>query len=99
MEDGHYPTIDEDFLLDLIIKSPKIDPESHINVGSSHTFNLKGDKPIYKRHINIRSKDGQFTYLDATGKAIVLGFMTELLKWLEKNRNWKDGAYFIPEVE
>lgn len=96
MEVEHYPTIDENFLIGLILKSPKIDPASHIKVGNSHSFNLKGDKPIYKRHISIRSKDGQFTYLDATAKAIILGFMSELLKWLEENRKWKDGGYFIP---
>ena len=96
MNDNHYPTVDADFILDQIRSSPKINKESEMQVGSTYAFILKGDKPIYKSQVFVRLKDNQVTYMEATALAIRLGFMTELLDWLELHRNWKDGAYFIP---
>ena len=96
MEDSPYPTIDLEVFLEFIRNSPKVDLESEESIGNTFAFLLKGDKPIYKRQLIFRAYDGQVHFLDATNKAILLGFLSKLLDWYESNRSWKDGAYFIP---
>ncbi|MFN7675344.1 hypothetical protein [Flavobacterium sp.] len=38
----------------------------------------------------------QVNFMQATGTAIVWGFMRELLDWYEENRDWKEGGHFVP---
>lgn len=52
-----------------------------------------GDKPIYKRQVTIRSIDGEFNFMQATSKAILLGFMSEVLEYFENENGYKDGGY------
>lgn len=93
MLNNNYPSVDEDFLLDRIRNSPKIDSASEKKVGNSYSFLMVGDKPIYKRQVTIRSIDGEFNFIQATSKAILLGFMSDLLEYFEKEKNYKDGGY------
>ncbi|SFT42092.1 hypothetical protein SAMN04489724_0679 [Algoriphagus locisalis] len=93
MSNNFYPSVSEDFLLDRIRKSPKIDPETEKQVGSSYSFMMRGDRPIYKRQITLRSVNGEFNFMQASSKAILLGFMTELLEYLENEKGYKDGGY------
>lgn len=98
MKDNPYPTIDAEFFLDLVRKSHKINPATEQNIGTTYSFNMSGNKPIYKNQIVIRTKDGQIPYIQATGIAGILGFLSELLEWLETNRNWKSGGYFLEDT-
>ena len=93
MSNSEYPTVSEEFLLDKIRHSPKIDSSTEKKVGTSYSFLLVGDKPIYKRQVTIRSIDGEFNFIQATSKAILLGFMAELLDYFENEKGYKDGGY------
>jgi len=95
MSKNDYPSVDEAFLLDKIRKSSKIDSSTEKKIGSSYSFLMIGDKPIYKRQVTIRSVDGEFNFIQATSKAMLLGFMSELLEYFEKEKNYKDGAYIV----
>ena len=57
---------------------------------------MVGDKPIYKRQVTIRLIDNEFTFIQSTSKAILLGFMSDLLNYFEKEKNYKDGGYITP---
>lgn len=93
MPKSDYPSVSEDFLLDKIRKSSKIESSTEKKIGSSYSFLMTGTKPIYKRQVTIRSIDGQFNFIQATSKAILLGFMSELLEYFEKEKGYKDGGY------
>lgn len=93
MSNNSYPSVSEDFLLEKIRNSPKIDPETEKHVGNSYSFLMRGDRPIYKRQMTLRSVNGEFNFMQATSKAILLGFMTELLEYLEVEKGYKDGGY------
>jgi hypothetical protein len=96
MTDSHYPTVDTSFIEQQIINTGKIIPESKHIVGKSIFFVLQGDKPFYKRLIILREiTPGQINYIQATGIAIKLSFIGNLMKWYEENRAWKEGAYII----
>lgn len=90
-----YPTVSQDFLLEKIRSSPKIDPATEKQVGNSFSFLMVGDRPIYKRQVTLRSIDGEFNFIQATSKAILLGFMSELLAYFEKEKGYKDGGYTL----
>lgn len=93
MADSHYPTIDISFLLELARKSDRIIDE--FQVGDTYVFVKQGTRAANKRTIYIRnSRSGVVDYNFATAVALKIDKMGELLKWLEKNRKWKDGAYF-----
>lgn len=93
MSKSDYPTVSEEFLLDKIRNSSKIDSSTEKKVGTSYSFLMIGDKPIYKRQVTIRSIDGEFNFIQATSKAILLGFMSELLEYFENEKGYKDGGY------
>lgn len=87
-----HPTVDISFLDEKI--------KAHANlagsfvVGATHNYVKEGDKPMYKRLISIRNLGDEQAGLDqATGIALNLGFLGELMEWLEANRNWKEGGY------
>ena len=91
--DDHYPTVDVGFMHELIASSNKI--EGIIKVGTTTAYIIKGIRPISKRTILLRETDGQVGFMHATGYAIVLGVMGELLHWFEEHKDWKDGAYIL----
>jgi hypothetical protein len=35
----------------------------------------------------------------ATALALKFSFLSHLIEWLEENRNWKEGAYIVPQNE
>lgn len=88
------PSVDIDFVIELLSKNPKI--QSIETIGSSTAFFVKGNKPMGQRLCIIRkTKDGQVDFEYITRIAICFNCMGEVLAWLEKNRNWKDGGYFV----
>lgn len=91
--DEHYPTVDMDFFADCIHKSGKV--EETIQIGETFAYILSGLKPLGKRTVFLRITNGQVGFMYATGLAIKLGFMSELLQWYERHRRWKDGAYTV----
>jgi superfamily I DNA and RNA helicase len=98
MSDSFYPLVDIDFILPLIEHSDKV--EGVVIFGSTRIIVLSGQKALYKRNIVLREiEPNKTTFEMATALAIRLGFMSELLKWFEKNKQWKDGGYTetVPE--
>lgn len=95
MSDSHYPLVDAKFFIEKLLESEKIDSDSHIVVGNTHTFNLKGNKPLHKKLILVREIDGEINFMQATGLASLYGFMRQLLDWYEANKDWKEGAYVV----
>ena len=93
MHEDHYPTIDKEFMHELIIGSKKL--EGVVRAGTTTAYIIKGLKPISKRTLILRETDGQVGFMHATGCAVILGVMGKLLKWYEENKNWKDGAYIL----
>lgn len=94
-QDPHYPLVDIDFIDNLIAKSPKVIPNSKIKNGNSIVFYLIGTQALYKRTISIRNLNNKGVgFESATGLAIRLGFMTQLLLWYESNKKWKDGGFY-----
>ncbi|GAB3783285.1 hypothetical protein GCM10028818_40960 [Spirosoma horti] len=94
MTDDFYPTVDLEFLYSLIKDNPKI--EGQTKAGDTIAYILKGKRSVTERIFVIRAtKDSCVDYEFATGIAIRLGCISPLLEWLEVNRNWKDGGYFV----
>lgn len=93
MSEEYHPDVDVEFILQKIQDSGKVIPESRLKIGDTTTFVAKGDKPMHKRHITVREFDGKVNFEQATGKAALFGFMGALLKWLEENRDWREGEY------
>lgn len=94
--DHHYPTVDFVFIRQQINSSEKIVPDSEFKVGDTTTFVIVGKQPLYKRKILVRELEpGLINYMQATGLALRFNFMGNLLQWLEQNKNWKDGGYFV----
>jgi hypothetical protein len=98
MTDDHYPTVDFDFFYQLILMCDKV--EKQVQVGDIIAISIKGKAPQHKRLIYLKkSRNNQIKFYQATGTALRLGIMTELLNWYEANRNWKDGGYFEKKTE
>ena len=95
MEDENLPNVDATFIIQKILDSNKVIPDSKLKIGDTTTFVAVGDKPMHKRHITLREFDGMINFDQATGKAILFGFMGDLLTWFEENRDWKEGGYFV----
>lgn len=96
MADPFYPTVDLAFIENEIVNSGKILNKSKIKVGNTTVFVMNNEhKAMYKRIVVVRELElGQVTFEMATSLAIRLNFMGNLLKWLEENKAWKDGAYY-----
>jgi len=98
INDPHYPSVDISFLLDHAKKSGKLAEKGIVKIGATTTFVLEGPQPIFKRTISIRElKPQDITLEQATAVAFKLSFLSQLLQWLEQNKQWKDGAYIVPE--
>ena len=96
--DPYYPTVDFDFLEEQILKSNKVISNSKIHIGSTIAFVKIGSQALHKRYISMRElSPNEICYEQATGIAINLGFIIPLMEWLEKNRNWKEGGYYVPQ--
>lgn len=93
MNDDYLPSVSTDFIIDKLLGSGKVVPNSKIVVGSTITFMATGNKSFHKRIIRIRDFDGEVNFMQATGLAIIYGFMGELLEWYKINKNWNEGGY------
>lgn len=97
-----YPTIDISFIIEQMEATGKLTEGGHIKIGKSHAFIMAGHKPLHKRRFFAREfedanyVDGQVNFIQATGLAIICGFMGGLLIWLEKERDWKEGGFIVP---
>lgn len=92
MRQDTLPTVDINFLTELLLDNKKV--KGITKCGSSTSYIIAGSKPIGERIIVIRNLEGQVDFDFATGVAIRLKCMSELLEWLKINRKWKDGGYF-----
>ncbi len=92
--DNHYPTVDLDFIISLAKNCTKI--KGIVTEGGSTGYIVSGAKPIAERIIIIRNINGQVDLDFSMSIAIRLKCIPELMDWLEVNRNWKDGAFFVP---
>jgi hypothetical protein len=88
-----YPLVDIEFLIDKLKNSSKIDSTTYLNVGSTHSFSLKGSRPLHKRLVIVREIDKCVGFMQSTGLAALYGFMGDLLMYFEKQKGWKEGAY------
>lgn len=99
MPDSHYPHVDAEFIKDCVKESGKLANDGIVKIGSTITFVIAGNKPIYKRTTSARELvSGQICLEQAISLALKFGFMGKLLSWLETNRNWKDGAYIESDL-
>jgi len=89
----HYPSADAEFVIKKLLESNKVDSETYLRVGGTHTVNLKGSKPLHKKLVVVREIEGCINFMQATGLAVLHGFMGDLLTWYEKEKGWKEGAY------
>ncbi|MFW0717723.1 hypothetical protein [Pedobacter sp. N23S346] len=69
--------------------------EKTIEVGSTTAYSIKSHgSSMREKIITIRDTgDGQISYTRATGIALNLKCIDKVLKWLEENRQFKDGGY------
>lgn len=96
MPKSGYPLVDLEFLIEKLKQSNKLIEDSESRVGSTISFIVKGNQPLYKRTIYIRNFDGEVNFFQATSLAILYGFMGDLLIWYHDNKNWKEGGYIVP---
>tara|TARA_R110002072_G_scaffold303042_1_gene491768 strand:- start:4498 stop:4785 length:288 start_codon:yes stop_codon:yes gene_type:complete len=93
MSKPYHPCVDTNFIVQKITESNKIEEDSQLRAGNSYSFVMKGDKPFHKKHVTLREIDGCINFEQAMAKAILFGFIGDLLKWLEENKGWKEGEY------
>jgi hypothetical protein len=93
MGDKHYPYVVTEFIIDKLLESDKVIKDSQLKIGSTITFILNTEKPLHKRTITIREFNGEINFMQATGLAIIYGFMGDLLNWYEEHKSWKEGGY------
>ena len=91
LRDDYYPTVNSNFIIEKIINSGKIIEESKVTKNNTTSFLLKGHKPIYKRFIYVRTKDGEVNYNQAIAHAVRFKFLNGLVDWLKDNKNWDEG--------
>lgn len=84
-----HPNVDITFIIELLTSSNKV--EKIHTQGSTTFYVLKGTQPIASRMIPIRSNNGTVDFEYATGLAIKLKKMSELLAWLKENRGYNHG--------
>lgn len=93
MSDDYHPCVDTDFLIEQIIESGKVIPDSKLRAGSSISFVLKGNKAFHKRFLTFREIDGCVSFDQAMGKAMLCKFIEKLMVWCKDNKGWKEGEY------
>ena len=98
MPDNHYPRTDVSFIIENLLACDKINPNSQTSVGNHFvTFMEVGHGPMRRKLVTINVFNGEVLYEQATYLAARFQFMGNLLTWLEKNKNWKEGAYIVPQ--
>ena len=98
MPDLFYPSVDIDFIIDHVKASGKLADDGIVNFGSTTTLVVGGSQAIYKRSILIRELEpGQICLEQATAVALRFSFLGQLLEWLVTKRNWKEGAFIVPQ--
>lgn len=98
MGDSFYPTVDLDFIIDHVLKSGKVIPESKNKIGNTVSFLLEGNQAIHKRLIIIRHINSEINFEQASSLAFNFGFMGFLLNWLIENKGWKEGGYSVESI-
>ncbi|RXG31809.1 hypothetical protein [Leeuwenhoekiella marinoflava] len=93
MSSEYHPKVDVDFIVEKIISSGKVDVDSKLTSGNSISFVLKGNKAFHKRFVLIRHIDQKLSFETAMAQAIKFKFITGLLEWCEKHKDWKEGEY------
>lgn len=84
--------------MDHVKSSGKLVDDGIVNFGATTTLVIAGPQAIYKRSTLVRElTPGQICLEQATGLAIKLSFLGQLMAWLEANRDWKEGAYIVPQ--
>jgi hypothetical protein len=98
MPDNHYPSVDMDFIIEHVKASGKIVEGGVVKFGSTTTFVVTGQQAIYKRSTLIRELEpGKVCLEQATALALKFSFLGQLIEWLIANKNWKEGAYIVPQ--
>lgn len=89
----HLPTVDINVVKKMIEDTGRV--EKVITVGGTTAYSIKTNgKSIREKIITIRDTgDGQISYNRATGIALNLKCIDIILKWLEENKNFKDGGF------
>ena len=96
MDEYLYPSVAFDFLKSKILNSGQIVENSEVKVGNTVTFILKGSQEMRKRIILIRCTDnGEVNFNQASGLAIRLRFMGDLLNWFLIEKQWKEGGFVV----
>ena len=96
LDDNYYPTVDLSFLEEVITKCGNVIPESRHKIGKTIMYVKTGVQSMNKRLILLRElDDNQISYYQATGLAITLGFLSELMEWFKVNRGWVEGAHSV----
>lgn len=96
MNENYYPSVTLEFLTNKILSSGLVIEDSEIKVGNTTTFMLKGSQEMRKRIILIRcTNDLEVNFGQASGLAIRLRFMGDLLDWFLQNKHWKEGGYVV----
>lgn len=94
MDEYVHPSVTLEFLKVKILSSNMILENSEIRVGNTTTFMLKGSQAMTKRLIVIRcNENGDVNFGQASGLALRLRFMGDLLVWFLENKHWKEGGY------
>jgi hypothetical protein len=93
MSDTHYPTIPTTFFTEILDSHPKV--AGILKNGKSTIYILKGSQPIAKRMVVLREVNGEIEFNHAVSLAHRMNCMTQLFEWWKKNKNWKDGGYFV----
>lgn len=91
--DTHYPSVDLAFFISLLENSSKV--AGVLTEGTTKCFVINGTKPIGERIIIIREGATGVDYEYAVAIAYRMKKLSELMDWLEVNRNWKSGGYIV----
>jgi hypothetical protein len=97
MIDSHYPEVDTEFIIKCI-KQSKLCFNTY-NYDNSIYFIKKGTGPIAKRISHLNEKSKTICLYHAINLSHTYVFADLLSDWLIKNKNWKDGAYFVPQTK
>lgn len=97
MTDNYYPVVPISYILDQIQQSGKTEDGGIGRFGSTTTVVKSGTQAIHKRTIFIKDIDnnGNISLGKATALAIQYSFLSNLIKWLEDNKDWKEGAFLV----
>lgn len=96
-ETEQYPTIPAVELLNIIRTSSKYHGE--VRIGTTLSVVFKGNKHVGKRSISFRDEIVNLDYEYAIAVAFRSSKLTAVTEWFEKNRNFKEGAFTLANIE